>query len=232
MSFDLSRIRFDVRRDFLGVVMQQGRVQLDADWSEWVAQLARRIQAGSLDTYGGNVVPRITPDGFRIEAGGGSFSIGVGRIYVDGLLAENHGAAPNVWEPRLAELVGSNPLNYTSQPYYPNPPPLPQGGPHLVYVDVWQREVTAVQAPDLVEKAVGVDSTGRLQTVWQVKVLANVGNSTCATEDEDVPGWLALTAPSAARLSTSTRVPNFEPDPCQVPPAAGYRGLEDRKSVV
>lgn len=29
MSFDLSRIRFDVRRDFLGVVMQQGRVQLD-----------------------------------------------------------------------------------------------------------------------------------------------------------------------------------------------------------
>lgn len=130
MSFDLSRIRFDVRRDFLGVVMQQGRVQLDADWNEWVAQLARRIQAGSLDTYGGNVVPRITPDGFRIEAGGGSFSIGVGRIYVDGLLAENHGAAPNVWEPRLAELVGSNPLNYTSQPYYPNPPPLPQGGPH------------------------------------------------------------------------------------------------------
>ena len=60
MSFDLSRIRFDVRRDFLGVVMQQGRVQLDADWNEWVAQLARRIQAGSLDTYGGNVVPRIT----------------------------------------------------------------------------------------------------------------------------------------------------------------------------
>ena len=59
MSFDLSRIRFDVRRDFLGVVMQQGRVQLDADWNEWVAQLARRIQAGSLDTYGGNVVPRV-----------------------------------------------------------------------------------------------------------------------------------------------------------------------------
>ena len=228
MSFDLSRIRFDARRDFLGVVMQQGRVQLDADWNEWVAQLARRIQAGALDTYGGNVVPRITPDGFRIQAGGGSFSIGVGRIYVDGLLAENHGAAPNAWEPRLAELTGSTALGYTSQPYYPNPPALPQGGPHLVYVDVWQRDVTAVQAPDLVEKAVGVDSTGRLQTVWQVKVLANVGNSTCATEDEDVPGWQALIAPSAARLSTATGVPSFEPDPCQVPPAAGYRGLENQ----
>ncbi|WP_068827017.1 DUF6519 domain-containing protein [Pseudomonas sp. BMS12] len=228
MSFDLSRIRFDVRRDFLGVVMQQGRVQLDADWNEWVAQLARRIQAGALDTFGGNVVPRITPDGFRIQAGGGSFTIGAGRIYVDGLLAENHGAAPNAWEPRLAELRGSNPLNYANQPYYPNPPALPQGGPHLVYVDVWQRDVTAVQVPDLVEKAVGVDSTGRLQTVWQVKVLANVGNSGCATADEDVPGWQALIAPSAARLSTTTGVPNFEPDPCQVPPAAGYRGLENQ----
>lgn len=228
MSFDLSRIRFDVRRDFLGVVMQQGRVQLDADWNEWVAQLARRLQAGSLDTFGGNVVPRITPDGFRIEVAGGSFSIGAGRIYVDGLLAENHGAAPEVWEPRLAELTGSTALDYAAQPYYPNPPALPEGGPHLVYVDVWQREVDAVVAPDLVEKAVGVDTTGRLQTVWQVKLLADIGNGTCATPDGELPGWLAATAPSAARLSTATGVPDFEPDPCQVPPAAGYRGLENQ----
>ena len=43
MSFDLSRIRFDHRKDFLGVIMQQGRVQLDADWNEWVTQLVRRF---------------------------------------------------------------------------------------------------------------------------------------------------------------------------------------------
>lgn len=228
MSFDLSRIRFDARRDFLGVVMQQGRVQLDADWNEWVAQLARRLQAGSLDGFGGNVVPRITPDGFRIQASGGKLSIGAGRIYVDGLLAENHGAAPLAWEPRLAGLAGSAPLDYAAQPYYPNPPALPEGGPHLVYLDVWQREVDAVLAPDLVEKAVGVDTTGRLQTVWQVKLLAGIGDGTCATPDAELPGWLAASAPSAARLSTATGVPDFEPDPCQVPPAAGYRGLENQ----
>jgi hypothetical protein len=228
MSFDLSRIRFDAHRDFLGVVMQQGRVQLDADWNEWVAQVARRIQAGALDTFAGNVVPRITPDGFRIEADGGALRIGAGRIYVDGLLAENHGAAPDTWEPRLAELSGSLPLNYSAQPYYPNPPALPDGGPHLVYVDVWQRELSAVNMPDLVEKAVGVDTTGRLQTVWQVKVLADVGDISCATDDQDIPGWLDAIAPSAARLSTATGVPDFEPDPCQVPPAAGYRGLENQ----
>jgi hypothetical protein len=117
MSFDLSRIRFDPRRDFLGVVMQQGRVQLDADWNEWITELARRIQAGTLDTLGGNVVPRITPDGFLIEASQGALTIGPGRMYVDGLLAENHGAPPDEWEPRLAELAGTEPIDYTAQPY-------------------------------------------------------------------------------------------------------------------
>jgi hypothetical protein len=98
MSFDLSRIRFDPCRDFLGVFMQQARVQLDADWNEWVAQLARRRQAGSLDILGRAVVPRETPDGFCIKIDGGTLSIGPGRIYVDGLLAENHGGS-TVTEP-------------------------------------------------------------------------------------------------------------------------------------
>ncbi|PMR66868.1 DUF6519 domain-containing protein [Halomonas heilongjiangensis] len=232
MSFDLSRIRFDARKDFLGVVMQQGRVQLDADWNEWIAQLARRLQAGTLDTFGGapgsGIVPRITPDGFRIEASGGGLTIGAGRVYVDGLLAENHGGAPEAWEPRLAESTGTTPLDYGAQPYYPEPPALPDGGPHLVYLDVWQRDVTPLQEPDLIEKAVGIDTTGRRQTVWQVKVLPEVGSVTCATPVEEIPGWQEATAPSAARLTTAIGDPGFDPDPCQVPPAAGYRGLENQ----
>lgn len=228
MSFDLSRVRFDARKDFFGLVMQQGRVQLDAEWNEWVAQLARRIQAGTLDTFGGNVVPRITPDGFRIDAVGGNLTIGLGRIYVDGLLAENHGGAPASWDSRLATPTGTTAPTYATQPYFPAPPALPTGGPHLVYLDVWQRDVTAVEDPELIEQAVGVDTTGRLQTVWQVKLLPDVGNTTCATPDVDIPGWTAATAPSAGRLSNATGDPGVEPDPCQVPPAAGYRGLENQ----
>jgi hypothetical protein len=228
MSFDLSRIRFDPRRDFRGVVMQQGRVQLDADWNEWVAELSRRIQAGTLDTFGGNAVPRITPDGFLIEADGGSLTIGPGRMYVDGLLAENHGAPPAEWEPRLAELTGTEPVDYTAQPYYPDPAPLPEDGTHLVYLDVWQRDVTPVIDPGLIEQAVGVDTTGRLQTVWQVRVLENLGGITCATPDDEIDDWLRETAPSAGRLSTDTGDPVDEPSPCEVPPAAGYRGLENQ----
>src|SRR5512144_2984247 len=102
MSFDISRVTFDPWKDFFGVVMQQGRVQLDSDWNEWVAELQRRLQAGTMDTFGRAVVPRTTPDGFNILATGGALTIGRGRIYVDGLLAENHGAAPQVWDPNLA----------------------------------------------------------------------------------------------------------------------------------
>jgi hypothetical protein len=35
MSSDISRQRFNPANDFSSVLMQQGRVQLDADWNEW-----------------------------------------------------------------------------------------------------------------------------------------------------------------------------------------------------
>jgi hypothetical protein len=228
MSFDCSRFTFNAWHDFLGVVMQQGRVQIDADWNELVAQIVRRIQVGSLDSFGQPVVPRVTPDGFRIEANGGALTIGVGRLYVDGLLAQNHGAAPLQWDALLAEQTGSVALDYNAQPYYPQPPTLPGGGPHLVYLDVWQREVNHLQYPDLVEKAVGVDTTARLQTVWQVKLLPDVGTALCATPDEDVPGWDNVTAPSGARLTTSTAAVADMPNPCLIPPSGGYKGLENQ----
>jgi len=228
MSLDCSRFTFNAWHDFLGVVMQQGRVQLDSDWNEGVAQLVRRVQAGALDTFEKTVVPRSTPDGFRIAAAGGALTIGVGRIYVDGILAENHGGGAIGWDARLAEPVGAAALAYTAQPYYPQPPALPASGRHLAYLDVWQREVTPLQAPDLVEKAIGVDTTGRWQTVWQVKLLEDIGTAGCATPDAGVPGWQAATRPSGARLTTDTALVAGSPDPCLVPPTGGYLGLENQ----
>jgi len=68
VSFDKSRFTFNPRKDYSGVVMQQGRVQLDADWNEWLAELTRRIQAGTLDTIGHAVYPATTPFAFHITA--------------------------------------------------------------------------------------------------------------------------------------------------------------------
>ena len=231
MGGDYTRLTFDPRRDHAGVLMQQGRVQLDADWNELVALLDRRLRAETVDIIGRCVVPRETPDGFRIQVGGGDLTIGPGRMYVDGLLAENHGSAPDEFDATLAETKGSAPLSYAAQPYFPGAAdlaPLPSAGPHLAYLDVWQREVTALEEPELVDKAVAVDTATRLQTVWQVRLLADVGDVTCETADEDLPGWPELLQPSAGRLTTAAvGVPSSD-DPCTIPADGGYRGPENR----
>src|SRR5665213_732635 len=247
MSFDASRFPFDAWKDFNGVVMQQGRVQIDSDWNEWLAMLNRRIQAGTMDTMGTAVVPSTTPNGFKISATAGApntISIGPGRMYVDGLLVENHGPTGSAtFDPALAELSNTPqvlplnapqaPLDFGAQPYLPNASLpstnansafLPGNGPFIVYLDVWQRDVTYLQAPDLVEKAVGVDTTGRLQTVWQVKMLdvskvAPASGMTCGT---DLPLWDTLILPSASRLTTGV-FPSTSP-----PSNIGYTGMENQ----
>src|SRR4029077_6789116 len=96
-------------------------------------------------------------------------------------------------------------------------------------LDVWDREVTHFKQPDLVESAVGVDTTSRLQTVWQVRVLdGDVGTATCATPDADFPGWSALIAPSTGVLTTGTFEVAPVDDPCELPPTGGYSGLENQ----
>jgi len=102
MGADYTRVTFDPRRDHAGVLMQQGRVQVDADWNELVALIDRRLRAETVDIVGPAVVPRETPDGFLVQVGGGGLTIGPGRMYVDGLLAENHGAEPDVYDATLA----------------------------------------------------------------------------------------------------------------------------------
>ncbi len=247
MSGDYSRSTFDPWRHFSGVLMQQGRVALDADWNELVAMVGRRLRAEAVDTLGRAVVPRETPEGFAVTIGGSgdtkTMTIGRGRIYVHGHLAENHGAPPLMFDLAaerpdgsgplgvLAETIGTEPVSYTAQPHFPSPPSLPAGdGPHLVYLDVWQREVTAVEDRSLLESALGgVDTTTRMQTVWQVRVLPDVGGgATCATADADLPGWSAETAPSAGRLTSRAVTPEDPDDPCLIAPGGGYSGLENQ----
>src|SRR5438874_143650 len=233
MSGDYSRKTFNPLRDFGDVLMQQGRVQLDADWNELVGIISRRLRAETTDIIGRGTVPKETPDGFKIEISGGTLTIGRGRIYVDGLLAENHGKPPLEFDAVLSEQRGTLPLPYDEQPYFPNAatvaPAPTEGGPYLVYLDVWQREVTYLQVPDLIEKAVGVDTTTRLQTVWQVRVLGDVGGDvSCDTPDDRVPRWQDIIRPSDGRLSTDAVGVVTPDDPCVIPPSGGYRGLENR----
>ncbi len=233
MTADFSRVRMNPLAAYAGVELQQGRVLLDADYNEAVALVDRRLRALASDVLGRATVSQTTPLAFRLTPAGAGFTIGRGRMYVDGLLAQNFGRADPAqrsFDPLLAETVFTQDPGYAEQPWLQPPPPLPTAGRHLVYLDVWEREVTAVENPALVEPALGVDTTTRRQTVWQVRVLDNEAGAgaDCASDDADVPGWAALIAPSSGRLSTGTYDVAAVPDPCELPPSGGYTGLENQ----
>lgn len=226
MTADMSRTRFRPDANYAAVVEQQGRVRLDADANEGSAILNRRVRSGTLDASGRVALPADRPDSFRVDIVAGQLVIQPGRLYVDGLQAENHGTGPRTWDAALAELRGTAPTPFVTQPFRPGDPlpPLPAGR-HILYLDVWQRHVSHIEDPSLVEIAVGVDTTGRIQTVWQVGSMPVPPGTGCG---DDIAAWDALVTPSAGRLSSRAQLASDGDDPCLLPPGAGYSGLENR----
>src|SRR5436309_1412723 len=89
MKGDISRQTFDPKKHYSQVIMQQGRVQLDADWNEQQAILQHRAESQAIDIIGRNGAPQ-QGGGFAIHLlpGDRDFLITPGRIYVDGILCE------------------------------------------------------------------------------------------------------------------------------------------------
>ena len=124
-----------------------------------------------MDILGRAVYPATTPYAFEITAsssgGKNTLLIGPGRMYVDGLLAENHGdpaaaaVGPGAWRNvrRAAAATRSattGAIDYTKQPYMPPDTALPSGnGPFLAYLDVWVRPVDYINDPDLIDAGRG-----------------------------------------------------------------------------
>lgn len=232
MKGDFSRYTFPhARREhYSGVLMQQGRVQLDADFNEQQAIQQYRAESQAADMIG----PCGAPTGessdpqrsFRITAQGNNLQIGRGHYYVQGVLCEN-----------------DVDTTYFDQPDLLSPPPplsvLPtEGAVGLVYLDVWQRHVSALDDDYLREKALdGPDTTTRTKTVWQVKILplsVNVSAETLKTNLRQraslgIAAWDSLTAPSSGKLRAMTQgAAENPPQPCVLPASAGYRGLENQ----
>ncbi|MGE3783466.1 MAG: DUF6519 domain-containing protein, partial [Alphaproteobacteria bacterium] len=116
-------------------------------------------------------------------------------------------------------LFAEDAATFLNQPFYPDPPPLPAGD-SVVFLDLWEREVTYIEDPALLDAALGgADTTTRTQTVWQLRATA-VDDAACGMPVGDPP--------SAGRLTTSAIAPPAPDDPCILPPLAGYRGLENR----
>jgi hypothetical protein len=89
MKGDFTRSTFDPRKHYSAVLMQQGRVQLDADWNEQLDISAHRVETETIDVIGvagapmhnGGFAVSLTPDGSDL-------ALSPGRVYVDGILVE------------------------------------------------------------------------------------------------------------------------------------------------
>lgn len=93
MKADLTRKTFDPLKHFSQVIMQQGRVQLDADWNEQAAILLHSLRALAADLIGPQGGPAANL-GFAINPYpsnspvANDFQIGPGVYYVNGIRCE------------------------------------------------------------------------------------------------------------------------------------------------
>ncbi len=89
MAGDFSRNSVNPVKHYSGVLMQQGRVQVDADWNEQLALQHHRIYTETRDVIGNCGTPK-EGGGFKVSVapGGGDLLIAPGHYYVHGLLCE------------------------------------------------------------------------------------------------------------------------------------------------
>ena len=211
MTGDFSRFTFDRSRRARGVLMQQGRVQLDADWNELQEVQHYRVETETIDVVGPVGTPKLD-DGFRIDlVGADELEISAGRIYIDGLLAEND----------------TDDLKLSDQPYLPGYAMPAQPGLYLALADVFLRTRTALDDSTIREVALGGPDTATRETIaWQVKLL-RLGEHDPTATCNGLGAIAALDRPQGT-LRARAEFGTTGNDPCEIGPDARFRGVENQ----
>ena len=224
---DFSRITYSRDKAYTGVWSQQGRVQLDADANEQTAILLNWLRTLAVDfigPFGGHV----TRAGFRVELKGTDLTFSPGHYYVYGLRCEI---------PEPAEQ-GAAAATYSSLVRGAGPLPAP---PYLVELLVWERSVSAVHDPDLLEPALGPyppDTTVRSQVAWVPAVSTTLPDGTQLADvpqsdlnPEYISGVIGeYNAGGRTRPLLAARVEQdvVTGDASIVPATSGYLGVENQ----
>lgn len=225
MKGDYTRETFRKEKHYSAVRMQQGRVQVDADWNEQSEISLYRDEATAKDIIGACGAPAGDEGGFQIGVTtDGKLTLSCGRIYVQGILCENDSDTDSI--------------EYDAQPDIPEP--LPDGakfissesaedGTYFAYLDVWRRHITSLEDSDIRDVALGGTDTGtRLKTLWQVKLLRvsedTDGDTIHCLSDAD--GW-PITEPDG-QLAAREGTADTENGPCIIEEDSGYRRLENQ----
>lgn len=217
-----------VLRNLSGVLHQQGRVSLDADFTEGeLLELAWNGQAGR-DILGAGVcaVPASEPEGFRVDAaavvdGVVHLRLRPGRAWVDGILTRLPGVAPDplALVTRLATYIGAplaTPMPTTGQ--------IADGIRDAVILEVSEEALHGFQYPQrLIEPALGgPDTTERAFVNFRLRLLRLAQGEDCS----NILARLRDDPASKGRLSaTLAPVLNLVGD-CPVVGGGGYTGFE------
>ncbi len=154
MKGDYSRITFDPKKHYSGILMQQGRVQTDADFNEQFDLTRHCMETEVQDFIGQSGVPEKN-SGFSLRGEADKLLIGAGRCYVEGMLIEN-----------------DSEVSYTEQDDLPGQTLPDEDGLYLVYLDVWRRHLTSLEEPVLRDAALGnQDTAARIKNLWQTKMI-------------------------------------------------------------
>lgn len=237
MRGDFTRLTFDPLKHYSRVMMQQGRVQLDADWNELVDMQLHFLRALAADLMGPHWGPS---DSFKIspiakEGNLDDLSVQPGHYYVDGILCESE------WQIKNSGWVRPS---YYTQPHLrlnSTKNPLPKL-PFLVYLDVWERHVTWFEEENenqisIRESALrGRDTTTRTQIIWQLRLLTlNQDEPDTSTIDDStsLAEWVKSKLSTLPRLSSGllrarTKPPDTDDNPCLISPESRYRGAENQ----
>ena len=253
MKGDFSRDTFDPKKHFSRVLMQQGRVQLDADWNEQGAILLHYLRTLAKDILGAHAGPADNEErGFDITVCGRSHETetneGETIIYGSKEAKKNSDIKTldedtDIWislgryyvEGILVENNGV--LSYREQlgigsVNQPSIEEIDWKKDLLFYLDVWEREITYVQDPYIREVALGgVDTCSRSQVVWQVKALMRE-KDTLSVEalGEDWVKKFNLPLPLGTgkmRARAGQESPRGA-ELCVIPPQSRYRGAENQ----
>ena len=256
MKSDITRDTFDLTRQFSRVLMQQGRVQLDADWNEQTSILLHFLQNLAADLIGPYGGPNdiLGPDG-NLQQRRCGFEIIADAARLD----QFPDLAPNEkekWKATLAQakppfLIGNGRyyvdglvcenaqiLPYSDQIGAPPTPPDGnanlQAGNYLVYLDVWERLVTFLDDDSIREVALnGADTAARAQIAAQVRVSPmQPGNAAPSPTSVQAhwADWKQRFQPRPnGQLRARVQAPSAdETGPCLPSPLSGYRRAENQ----
>ncbi len=231
MKGDFSRDTYRPERQYSRVMMQQGRVQIDADWNEQAAILLGYMRALTRDLFGAAAGPA-DECGFQIVTIENRASLPAEvAAQVDAALKADKGALDDddllILPGRY--YVGGLPVESTAALRWRAQPGFPFGDADvdalnkhdwIAYLDVWEEYVAADQAPDIRETALGgIDTCGRASIRWRVRLLPDASDR-AAVE--------AMTATGSGRLRARANPSEAADDLCSIAPDARYRGAENQ----